>query len=68
MTILFEEKNMEIDETIGTIESLCAFLKIDKESGMAISVNGLIIPRLKWNDIKLGSGDKIILIKASQGG
>ena len=68
MTILFGEKNIEITKEAGNVEELCTLLKIDKESGIAVSVNGLIIPRWKWNGITLDSGDKITIIKATQGG
>jgi thiamine biosynthesis protein ThiS len=68
MTILFDERNIKIEEDIDNIEFLCKYLKIDKESGIAVSINDLIIPRWKWNIIKIDRADKIIIIKATQGG
>lgn len=68
MTILFEERNITIEEEIDNIESLCKHLKIDKENGIAISINELIIPRMKWNIVKINPADKITIIKATQGG
>jgi thiamine biosynthesis protein ThiS len=68
MTILFDERNIKIEEDIDNIEFLCKYLKIDKESGIAVSINDLIIPRWKWNIVKIDRADKIIIIKATQGG
>jgi sulfur carrier protein len=68
MTISFDERNIKIKEEIGNIEFLCKYLKIDKESGIAISINDLIIPRSKWNLVKIEPADKITIIKATQGG
>jgi sulfur carrier protein len=68
MTIQFEERNIYIDVAIDTIESLCRNLKIDKESGIAVSINDVIIPRTKWNLAVIEPADKIIIIKATQGG
>jgi thiamine biosynthesis protein ThiS len=68
MTIQFDERTITVDREIVNIESLCAYLKVDKESGIAISINDLIIPRPKWMGIKIESSDKIAIIKAAQGG
>jgi sulfur carrier protein len=68
MTISFDERNIKIEEDIDNIEYLCKYLKIDKESGIAVSINDLIIPRWKWNTIKIDQADKITIIKATQGG
>lgn len=68
MTILFDERTITIQEEIDNIESLCKHLKIDKENGIAISINELIIPRAKWNSVKIEPADTITIIKATQGG
>jgi thiamine biosynthesis protein ThiS len=68
MTIFFEERNINIEEEIDNIEFLCKHLRIDKESGIAVSINDVIIPRRKWSTIKIEPKDKITIIKATQGG
>jgi sulfur carrier protein len=68
MTVLLDERNINVEEDIGNIEILCKYLKIDKESGIAISINDFIIPRWKWNMVKIDRADKITIIKATQGG
>jgi sulfur carrier protein len=68
MKVLFEEKCVTLDEPIGTIETLCKSLNIDKENGIAISINDMVIPRTKWNLVSLTSEDAVTIIKATQGG
>ena len=36
--------------------------------GIAIAVNQEIIPRDKWGETKLNKNDKVLVIKATQGG
>ena len=43
-------------------------LGIDVNAGIAIAVNEVVIPKLQWNTFSLKEQDKILLIKATQGG
>jgi sulfur carrier protein len=36
--------------------------------GLAVAVNGQVIPKTRWNESVLIANDKITLIKATQGG
>jgi sulfur carrier protein len=36
--------------------------------GMAVAVNNKVIPREHWDRLDIQSGDKILIIKATQGG
>ncbi len=36
--------------------------------GIAIAVNAQVVQKAKWNDFILQNGDKITIIKATQGG
>lgn len=36
--------------------------------GIAIAVDNQVVPRNNWKDFKLSTGNKIIIIKATQGG
>jgi len=37
-------------------------------SGVAVAVNGTVVPRLKWAETRLSGGDKVEIIRAVQGG
>ncbi len=36
--------------------------------GIAVAVNDMVVPRGKWSTAQVADGDKILIIKASQGG
>lgn len=35
---------------------------------MAIAINGVVIPRAKWGEVKLADGDQVELVKPFVGG
>ncbi len=41
-------------------------LKVDK--GIAVALNNNVIPRAEWNNKTVKANDRLILIKATQGG
>jgi sulfur carrier protein len=54
-----EEKNLS---------DLFVSLNIKAEKGVAVAVNQKVIPKSEWNNCIIKKQDKIILIKATQGG
>ncbi len=40
----------------------------DKQKGIAVAVNDTVIPKQEWSEKKLNHNDKILIIKATQGG
>jgi sulfur carrier protein len=51
-----------------SLEMVFNALKIEVQKGMAVAVNNAVVPKMQWPGFKINSGDKIILIKATQGG
>lgn len=51
----------------SNITSLLDHLSISIQ-GIAVAINGTVIPRKSWNTHTLQSEDKITIIKATQGG
>ena len=43
-------------------------LGIKDFNGMAVAVNDEVIPRTKWNLCPLNENDKVLIIRAAQGG
>lgn len=39
-----------------------------EKKGIAVAVNNIVVPKMKWNEMELKENDKILVIKASQGG
>ncbi|MCK9402515.1 MAG: sulfur carrier protein ThiS [Chitinophagaceae bacterium] len=40
----------------------------EKQKGIAVAVNGHVIPKINWHTHLLNSNDDVLLIKATQGG
>jgi sulfur carrier protein len=50
------------------LSDLFKSLKMDVSKGIAVALNNKVVPRSEWNDCKVNSNDKLLLIKATQGG
>ena len=63
-----------INENLENVNELCtlkhiADLKLgDKQNGIAIALNNKVILKDDWNKTILKSNDRILIIKATQGG
>lgn len=40
----------------------------EKQKGVAVALNNMVIPKPNWQNTKLKSNDNILIIKATQGG
>jgi sulfur carrier protein len=49
-------------------ELLCDLGVEDRARGVAVAVNGEIVPRAEWTRHRVGSGDRIEALSAMQGG
>lgn len=68
MDVYINSEKKTFDDSI-TVEHLVKHqFKDDLPKGIAIAVNNQVVPRNSWKDFKLSEGNKIIIIKATQGG
>ncbi|NOQ26603.1 MAG: sulfur carrier protein ThiS [Bacteroidales bacterium] len=67
MNIYVNDKPTEVLQDTS-IHSLLKFMKIDSFQGIAIGINDQVIPRKEWDLKSLKENDKVLLIRASQGG
>ena len=65
--VLINDKSYPLNNAVGLAE-LLATLGIVVEKGVAIAVNNSVVPKSQWVDFNINKNDKIILIKATQGG
>lgn len=66
MEIEINGKSVEIPEQMILQELVDARLKDTK--GIAVALNDVVIPKVQWANKVLNSGDKVLLIIATQGG
>ena len=52
----------------GSLSQLFRTLNIDVARGIAVAINNTMVPKKEWEDHLVMDNDKIILIKATQGG
>jgi sulfur carrier protein len=54
---------------VATLAALLEEKAVDThQRGIAVAVNGAIVPRAVWADTKLRAGDNIEIVRARQGG
>jgi sulfur carrier protein len=54
---------------VATIEALLAEKAVDTgQRGIAVALNGAVVPRAAWRDTPLKPGDAIEIVRARQGG
>jgi sulfur carrier protein len=51
-----------------TLAELLRELGLAERKGVAAAVNGTVVARAEWSGRKLGSGDRVLVIRATQGG
>jgi sulfur carrier protein len=55
-------------EQTASLTDLFQSLKMDIGKGIAVALNNKVIPRAEWSKCLINENDKLILIKATQGG
>jgi len=50
------------------LDGLARALGVADRKGIAIAVNGAVVPRAAWPQRMLVDGDRVIVIRATQGG
>lgn len=67
MTITINDQPLEIAEAI-TLQSVIALRLGDRQNGIAVAVNNMVIARSQREHYILQPNDSILIIKATQGG
>jgi sulfur carrier protein len=52
----------------GALGALMASLSLSEKKGIAVAINGTVVPRAGWATRRLEPNDRLILIQATQGG
>ncbi|MDR0618956.1 MAG: sulfur carrier protein ThiS [Bacteroidales bacterium] len=67
MVIFINDKQILTDET-KSLEAILEGENLLQKEGMAVAVNGSIVPRKNWETATLNDGDKVDVISAFYGG
>ncbi|HEU4553696.1 MAG TPA: sulfur carrier protein ThiS [Chitinophaga sp.] len=51
-----------------TVAALLQFIQLPSAKGIAIAINNQVIPKTHWEQQLLQSQDKVMIIRATQGG
>jgi sulfur carrier protein len=54
---------------VATLDALLAEKAVDtQQRGIAVALNGSVVPRAAWRDTALKPGDSVEIVRARQGG
>ena len=67
MNITINNQPLEISNTIS-LKEIVIYQLGEKLNGVAVAVNDTVIPKTNWEQYTLHENDKILVIKATQGG
>ncbi|MDB5280662.1 MAG: thiamine biosynthesis protein ThiS [Ferruginibacter sp.] len=67
MEITFNNHTQQIQER-SSIQIILNDLIGEKQKGIAVAVNETVVPKTQWDSYVLQTGDKVLVIKATQGG
>jgi sulfur carrier protein len=65
--ILLNDRPHELDGP-ATLSELLGGLGLGERRGVAAAVNGEVVPRAAWESRPLAEKDRVIVIRATQGG
>jgi len=68
MKLMVNGKEIETAPGISVEALLAQSLKAEARDGIAVAVNGEVVPKGTWSQRKLQEGDKVEIIRAVQGG
>ncbi len=67
MEITFNNHLQQIKEQ-SSVQIIINDLIGEKQKGIAVAVNETVVPKAKWESYELQPNDKVLVIKATQGG
>ena len=55
-------------DSVRSLEDLLNCLGYRQRTGIAVALNGSVVPKSDWRDQKVAEGDAIAIVQAVQGG
>ena len=67
MVVQINSEEHQLEQSVSLM-SMLERLELNNKKGIAIALNEEVIPKAQWESIELSDNDKILIIKATQGG
>lgn len=68
MRIYVNDEPREVKAGEATVATLLAASGLPSLDGVAVAVNDGVVPRPRWEHRPLAEGDRVLVIRATQGG
>jgi sulfur carrier protein len=68
MVMIYINNQSYAFEETKSLTELFHSLQLNVEKGVAVAINNAVVPRAEWDSLMVKPNDKLILIKATQGG
>jgi sulfur carrier protein len=66
MTVVVNGEPQQLDDVV-TVDGLVDLLGLERR-GLAVAVNGEVVPRSTWPDRRVAEGDQVEILTIAQGG
>ena len=67
MNVKINNRLLELNEP-GSLLAVVKKLVLEEKTGIAMAVNGNVVPKKEWPEFPVKENDDIIIIEAAQGG
>ena len=67
MNVFVNNKIFDCESAV-TVEQVLQKTALNDTRGVAVAVNNVVVPKNNWNNFSLKENDKVVVIKATQGG
>ena len=68
MRVFVNDEPRDIAQADATVEALMRVSGLPSLDGVAVAVNDGVVPRPQWTARSLNDGDRVLVIRATQGG
>jgi sulfur carrier protein len=68
MEITINDLKKEFIQSALTVQQLLDIEIPEKQKGIAVAINNMVIPKTEWHLKTINAGDNVLIIKATQGG
>lgn len=68
MRIFVNDEPREVSDGEATVTALMGGAALPSLDGVAVAVNDGVVPRSQWAQRVLNDGDRVLVIRATQGG